>query len=189
MKQSKADRREDPGGTSSEKPPETRDAYGPITGLRFAVWRPSRVLRPLSYYAPSKATTEARSASRHDVSLDHSLLLEEVYAWDPGDIDPFGSLQSSEVVETFRSELMDKFSPLLPPDERSIAEFKSTVGRLSAHPKLLSFTKWTATSQERLTPSGAPIAVSTNTILALLEHLAWIANTFENVPHASVSIR
>lgn len=144
--------------------------------FRLSVWRPAQFARRVVHHpGPGKTSDPADG------------FLEQIYAWDPGEVDVWASVPNSRLQNKLSSLLVEAFDPGKSPGERAMKQFRAAVEEAIA---LLSgsSTGWVLTPAT--VPTGDdPANLRANPTLAMLMHFQWVATVFEHVPGASVAVR
>src|SRR4051812_45455906 len=92
--------------------------------FRLSVWQPAQSGRLLDY------ATNDGDAEESTRAFDHRRLQEEIYQWHPGPEDVWGCITDSEVSSRMRDLFVERFTPRLSPDKRSMVRFKDAVDDL-----------------------------------------------------------
>jgi len=116
-------------------------------------------------------------------------LYEQLYTWSPKE-DIWGGIRDSNKTNLVRMALIERFSPFLPPEQRSMAQFFAALEELEKVVADESAVAWSECEGEAVTEfAEGENNLRANTPLALYRHLRWIHRVFQNVPGASVTIR
>lgn len=148
--------------------------------LKVAIWKS---------FVPETALILASSASESDIgpsvrelSSDSAGLHREVYAWRMSE-DPLGGVVEADDRDELTSLLRDALGMQVQPNERSISNLRAFLAR--AGKVLDGGVEW----------SGSQSAASEdeehrlNALLALSNHLEWLAAVFDEQPSISVTVR
>lgn len=146
--------------------------------FQLSVWHPVSIHRRLGYEGTAVESAEFESQR----------ICEEIYFWQLSQIDPFGSIVSDPIAKALQ-ELISMFAPGLPPVDRSMRSFAETVRSLRGAFQDKEGFVWADLTQTAALQSSEPVNLRGNTGLALVNHLSWVASTFEHLPRASVTIR
>lgn len=123
-------------------------------------------------------------------------LLEEIYVWDTGPHDLFGSTPY-ETSKRIRTALDPFFAAASPASQRSVPDFRRVVtnlveslygARSADRSDAAMDTHWSASQDTAVTPEGE-VPLRVNTALGVLRHCQWVATVFSSVPEASVLLR
>jgi hypothetical protein len=149
--------------------------------FRLAVWRPAKPIRPFHYVF--------EGTDEHSYRIfEQDRLHEQIYAWDPGQVDIFLGLDET-LSSRFRGILFDGFAPHLAPQKRSISALYDVVSVLTLELSKRGNYSWSPSEQTIEIEEDDEANLPVNAALALLNHLRWVAKIFMNVPYASVTIR
>lgn len=152
----------------------------PEVRLRLSIWRPASLDRTYLY------NDDAR---RGPCSILHeSALLEQIYRWDTGRHDIYGSC-NDVAAELIRDRLARPFSRhAAAPATRSVRRFQAVVTELIDCPDVRGGTSW-FDSPETVTTGSGELSLRANVALGVLRHFRWVARVFADVPDASVLLR
>lgn len=148
--------------------------------LRLSIWRPAS-LEGQYLYGPNEAI-----GLEHYSLLNKSALLEQIYTWDTGPYDVFGTCPQ-EVNERIRQDLVDPFGQHQPLHNRGIRCFQQTLHTILDDQDLRNATSW-SDCPETL-PDVDDLNLRANVTLGVLRHFLWVARVYADVPDASVLIR
>lgn len=123
-------------------------------------------------------------------------LLEEIYVWDTGPHDLFGSTPY-ETSKRIRTALDPFFAAASPASQRSVPAFRRVVTNLveslygdrsADRSDAAKDAHWSASQDTAVTAEGE-VPLMVNTALGVLRHCQWVATVFSSVPEASVLLR
>ena len=150
-----------------------------IKSFRLSVWQPAEFRRVITY-APDEDSGGANA--RFDLQRLH----EQIYQWDPGDIDIWACVESSVEMEKIK-EVMVEFAPASPQHKRNHKKFYELIELLkTAKNNNRSF--W-SDMPETVEIENEQVNLRSDPLLCLINHLEWIHRVFVDVPNASVVIR
>jgi hypothetical protein len=122
------------------------------------------------------------------VPVEPGCLPEEIYAWDPGEADPYATLDTARTL-ILRQKLIEPFRHEVPTDQRSMLRFRQALDELEQQLGSNDY-DWGPTGQSAPAEAASERnPLEANVVLALQAHLHWICETFQNVPGASILIR
>ena len=152
----------------------------PEDRLRLSIWRPASLDQ--TYLFSDEARGEQCSF------LHESALLEQIYTWDTGRHDIYGSCNDTATTKLIRDRLVDPFSRHQPPARRGVHRFQGVVSDLLDCPELSAGTSW-FDAPETVTTSSGELSLRVNVAIGVLRHFRWVARVFADVPGASVLLR
>lgn len=142
--------------------------------MRLRVWRPYRLEK--EYLDTNK-----------NALVDVTSFQECLYSWEPFG-DPFGSVTSSEQTQRLREELMEKFAPERPVDERGIENLKNAIKVMDYILSSKDNSSWGDSEDVGYLSNGENVNLRQHQLLALRQHIQWVCDTFVNVPGVNVSL-
>ena len=151
----------------------------PEDRLRLSIWRPASLDQ--TYLFSDEARGEQCSF------LHESALLEQIYTWDTGRHDIYGSCNEA-ARKLIGDGLVRPFSRQQPPARRGVRRFQSVVSELLDRPEVRAGTSW-FDAPETVTTSSGELSLRVNVALGVLRHFRWVARVFADVPGASVLLR
>ena len=152
----------------------------PEVRLRLSIWRPASLGR--TYLYNDDETRPAQYSLLHE-----SALLEQVYTWDTGRHDLFGSCNEA-ATKLIQDRLVVPFSQHEAPAKRSVRRFQEVVSGLVGDPEVYTGTLW-SDSPDAVTTSSGELNLRANAALSVLRHFRWVAGIYADVPEASVLLR
>jgi hypothetical protein len=158
-----------------------------IARVRLSVWCPAQFNRPLDYSVA--ATDQEDGGSAEGWSFESARLQEEVYYWHPSQEDVWGCIQDKNLASELRDRFVQGFDPSLPPQSRSVPKFAAAVEFMREKLSHDGATSWADAMQIVAIGREDELNLRANSAITLLRHLQWVAQTFGNVPGASVAIR
>ena len=148
--------------------------------LRLSIWRPASLNRTYLH-------NDDESRPEQYSLLHESALLEQIYTWDTGRHDLFGSCDGA-AAELIRDRLVGPFSQHRAPATRSVCHFRSVVTELIGDPGVHAGAFW-SDSPDTVTTSSGELNLRANVALSVLRHFRWVAGVYADVPGASVLLR
>lgn len=152
-----------------------------VPDLRLSIWRPASIDRTYRY-----AEDDGTGSNRFS-PLDETVILKQIYSWDSGLHDPFGSCKV-EVFDLIRGRLLRPFSQHEPPAKRGVRRFHRALSDLLEDSKVRAGTFWSDCPDTVPTGSG-DLNLRANAALGVLRHFRWVAGVYADVPDASVLLR
>lgn len=150
-----------------------------IKSFRLSVWKPADFRKILAYSSGEAAAEDA-------THFNQQCLHEQIYQWDPGDIDIWACVEKSELMDKIK-ELMAEFAPTASPYSRNFKKFFLLIQLLrEAKNNGLSF--WSEMT-ETVEIEFEQINLRADPLLCLINHMEWIHRVFADVPNSSVVIR
>lgn len=148
--------------------------------LHLSIWRPASLQRTYLH---------KDDESRPDPysPLYESALLEQIYAWDTGLHDIYGSCNET-AAKLLRSRLVRPFSSQTAQAKRSVRRFQGVVSDLISDPDVCTGTFW-SDAPDTVTTNSGDLNLRANAALSLLRHFRWVAGVYADVPGASVLLR
>lgn len=151
------------------------------TRLRLSIWRPASLDRTYLH------ARDGGSGSDRYSLLDETSILEQIYSWDSGLHDLFGSC-NVDVIDLIQDRLLRPFSQREPPAKRGVRRFRRALSDLIGDSKVRDGTSWSDCPETVSTGSGE-LNLRANAALGVLRHFLWVAGVFADVPDASVLLR
>ena len=151
------------------------------TRLRLSIWRPASLDRTYLH------AQDGGSGSDRYSLLDETSLLEQIYSWNSGLHDLFGSC-NVEVIDLIQDRLLRPFSQHEPPAKRGVRRFRHALSDLLEDSKVRAGTLWSDCPETVPTGSGE-LNLRANAALGVLRHFRWVAGIYADVPDASVLLR
>lgn len=156
---------------------------GEASKLKVSVWSP---------FVPGTALIlAARGSPPQDVQqvppkelTDSSGLQKEVFGWRMSE-DPFGGIVEPAEREKMRAMLLEALSITIDPTKRSVTVLKSFLDEATS---LLNngAVEWTGSQSASIDDEEER---RVNPLLALVNHLSWLAEVYEEHPNISFTIR
>ena len=151
-----------------------------VPDLRLSIWRPASIDRTYRY------AEDGGTGSDRFSPLDETVILKQIYSWDSGLHDPFGSC-NVEVFDLIKDRLRP-FGQHQPPAKRGVRRFRRALSDLLGSSKVRAGTFWSDCPDT--VPTGSEdMNLRTNAALGVLRHFLWVAGVYADVPDASVLLR
>lgn len=147
------------------------------------IWCPLLLGRPV-HYSPNVEPDDL-GGTAHMLSFSQRDLFEQVYSWSP-DEDVWGGIADEARRSELRELFLSTFDAQKPPHERQLTNLKLVLDQLD---QLISDgdSPWVP-SQQTISRDDT-IALSFSPVLALKRQLAWLLETFADVPSLCVTVR
>ena len=152
-----------------------------VPDLRLSIWRPASLDRTYRY-----AEDDGTGSDRFS-PLDETVILKQIYSWDSGLHDPFGSC-NVDVIKPIQDRLLRPFRQHEPPAKRGVRRFRRALSDLLEDSKVRAGTFW-SDCPETVPTGSEDLNLRANVALGVLRHFLWVAGVYADVPDASVLLR
>ena len=146
------------------------------TQARLSIWRNFDPTHPL-------AMSDEQAGWR--VVTRDSGLQAEVYSW-PLPHNPFAGVADEQMQRDLHEALFDRLNVSLPPAKRRLTSLRDFVDKAE---EAIEGGQTEALPSTASSAGSSEVAAEPNPLLALMLHLKWLVQCFEDRPGVSVSIR
>lgn len=147
---------------------------GESSKIKVAIWRE---------FSPTATLVRHSEATTHEVLGQGAGLHEEIYVWRMGE-DPFGGIVDPDVRDSLKTKLTDNLSVSVPPASRTIDTLRAFVDEAS---RILAEggVEWSGSQSSTDEDDQRQV----NALLALVNHLSWLVEVFDEQPSVSVTVQ
>jgi hypothetical protein len=152
--------------------------------LKVSVWCPFVPGTSLIIAAPDTFPDKTQPPLAQELNGDSSGLQKEVFGWRMFE-DPFGGIVSEVDREKLRAMLLEGLNINIAPKKRSVTVLRTFLDEANRILREES-AEWTGSQSP---PNDDDEERRVNPLLALVTHMSWLAEVYEEHPNASITVR